>query len=85
MCDQSLFGTTHAFIVTIAEAIAFEFGRTAGFFEVRDAFITLLNVGAVQTLALLTVFVIFGTATVTTIPATTRVVTAQIKQACEER
>jgi len=61
-------------VIVIAEAIAFKFGRTAGVFEVRDTRITLLNVGAVQTFACLAVLVIFGTATVTTIPVTTRVV-----------
>ena len=75
---------THAFEVTIAVAIALEFGSTAGLFEVRDALITLLNVRAVQTFVLLEVFVLFGTATVTTIPVATRIVTAKIKKAWEE-
>jgi len=47
-------------VIVIAEAIAFKFGSTTGFFEVRDTRITLLNVGAVQTFACLTVLVIFG-------------------------
>ena len=85
MRDQSLFGATQAVMVTIAEAIAFKFGSTTGFFEVIDTRITLLNVGAVQTFACLTVLVIFGTATITTIPVTTRVVTAQIKTASKKR
>jgi len=58
-------------IVVITESIALELGSATTLLEVVDTLITFLYVCAVLAFTLLAVFVIFGTATVASIPVAT--------------
>ena len=62
---------------TITEAVSLELGSATAFLEVVDTLITFLHVCAVLAFTLLAVFVIFGTATVASIPVATSVIAVQ--------
>ena len=64
-------------MLTIAEAVSLELGSATAFLEVVDTLITFLHVCAVEAFAFLAVFVIFGTATVASIPVATSVIAVQ--------
>ena len=61
-------------MLTIAEAVSLELGSATAVLEVVDTLITFLDVCAVLAFAFLAEFVIFGTATVATIPIATGIV-----------
>ena len=61
-------------MLTIAEAVSLELGSATAVLEVVDTLITFLDVCAVLAFTFLAVLVIFGTATVASIPAATSVI-----------
>ena len=61
-------------MLTIAEAVSLELGSATAILEVIYTLITFLDVRAVLAFTFIAVFVIFGTATVASIPAATSVI-----------